>query len=540
MIGTQRLRNSKRSSSSCLRARLSRSSGALPFRLFTVRGAYATTIRESADNSEIIQVPAGTHNLRVLFRRGTDIASAVRILSPGVIGFSVGSANVSPDDSGQIISGPVSPGQDSLTLAPGQTAPDEGYYFLRDIDKEENAVPRPIGGELVYVTGVSGSTINLRDPITQPYEGSGIRLTTPPVPVCRNISIRGLRCKGVQSAGFDAWLAAGWVDGLSVRNCQGRDALDGGFSIRYSRDIHVSWCNGCNMPKPTDPFLPWGYTFQFIRSVELTIDSCAAKNSQYVTTMESGCASFRASNLSGYDLESSFDIHGGDSYGGTCINVGVANMPLSIGNTTHRRGASQVAVSDTTCGNVRVVMAIRDCTFTNLKCSAFLFETGTKDPNPGALDAVPIGVSISDSTITAVDVDSQACVNFSPFSSTQPMFFSDISFTNCVMTQEETDGVIVRIANATSPSILVLNSCTMTLSPSSPYWALVLGGTSPTNLVEVNCESCEFIQPNVTKVGRASNASFATFVNVGGNFRGPSDPPTTALSASDFTNVNFV
>jgi len=252
VIGKHRLRSSLRSSAACLLARMDRSKGA-PYLQFIVRGKFVLF----KDDRLVYKPGIGC---RLLFSRRSliwDVGlgtgnNRVTALTLGSDGFSFLDASTPALPSGG------NAGEQTLTFS-GTTPVVGQWYYLRDTKKKETHATntptetRQIGGELVQVKSVSGTSVTLRAPLTQNYppadDDHDPRLSRLPSDsvVTQNLLVRGLRIRGRTESGYECWLRAGLCAGITLQQCHGVDSKITGFSVAYSRDVTIVGCSAKNL-----------------------------------------------------------------------------------------------------------------------------------------------------------------------------------------------------------------------------------------------------------------------------------------------------
>lgn len=358
MIGTYRIRRRKNSSMGVLKERLTRvpiSPGG-QLRIINIRGRY----QYLSDNGTNLIVSGGRSNLIFTMPRGSKIFSRDSNFGGNTRVLWVGHSplDLPPGSSGLTISGSLSRGDPSVTTSSG-TATEE-WYFLRDTAvAEKNAgggEPRPVGGELVYVTSVSGSTATLRDPIAQPYPASAtLKLTTMPVgvSVCEDIRFRNFVIESApHPIGIQALVYATYCAGIDFQRCKFAGGDSSAVHVFYSRNFTMSNCSSAKCGDLTSRTTRLNsFCFCAERTVVIQIKNTNQVDTQYGISFAAGCADFLVESLNSIDnYAGCFDLHGGGTYLGTARYVYGPDSQIQIGNIGWTLSCREITVVDSYCG----------------------------------------------------------------------------------------------------------------------------------------------------------------------------------------------
>ena len=176
-----------------LRDRLQRMKGSSEHTRINIRGRYKVT---SLANTIEIQ---DRSNLAVYWSRGSLLVGDLGSPSAPRRPLTIGEISDSFSDSGAAtVAAATSAGATTITLASGTVSAGQ-WYYLRDINKTEQNTGSPtaikIGGELVKVKTVSGSTVTLYHPITQSYasaaQGGDVRFALLPAALSAGATATG-------------------------------------------------------------------------------------------------------------------------------------------------------------------------------------------------------------------------------------------------------------------------------------------------------------------------------------------------------------
>lgn len=466
--------------------------------------------------------------------------------SPGLGHWSlqVGSSEFDLDDTGSAaLSNGAEPGDQ--TVAFSGTAPTPGqWYFLRDTKKKETnasfpTVSRDIGGELVQVRSVSGSNVTFTAPLTQSYPAPDTdydpRLSLLPnnVSVVENVLIKGFKFVGRTENGYNSWLRAGFCAGITLQDCSGEKSRLAGFSINYSRDVEVSRCTARDLV--TGAGTGSSYSIHLDRCINAKVLQSKVINARYGVSIESGTSAWTVDGFfADGTTDGAVDIHGGDSYNGSVSNVSACDWPVSVGNTEWRRGASFVTYSAINCADLRLAAAIRDSSFEGVYCNRIRFETTQDDPNPAAPLGIPVGDTFLACNVHCTTTDNAAAIRFYANSGTQ-MYFRDMYFVGCSITQLDTAARAIIINNPWNDASLTLDGCMIECTGTSAM--IQIGGSGMTSPATCYVLNTEFVAPSSAKVAAGGGSAYSTFYNNtnGGttpNYRGTSFPATTPLASS--------
>ena len=192
-----RLRASRRGSNGALNDFFKRIPRGSTVKLLKLSGRYYVPKRSGGSLDAQLAIAPGTTNCTLRWER----RSVVRSTGPAPSlpnrqdAIIVGDVNADIPTSGTTIVTAVA-GSSTITMPGIGTPPDVGkWYFLYDKDKEEtngaDSSTRKVGGEIVKVVAITGSTITLDNPITQTYSGIHVILADIDNLVCQNITIQG-------------------------------------------------------------------------------------------------------------------------------------------------------------------------------------------------------------------------------------------------------------------------------------------------------------------------------------------------------------
>jgi hypothetical protein len=431
------------------------------------------------------------------------------------------------------------------TVAFSGTAPTPGqWYFLRDTKKKETnasfpTVSRGIGGELVQVRSVSGSNVTFTAPLTQSYPAPDTdydpRLSLLPsgVTVVENVLIKGFNFVGRTENGFNSWLRAGFCAGITLQDCSGEKSRLAGFSINYSRDVEVLRCTARDLI--TGAGTGSSYSIHLERCINAKVLQSKVINARYGVSIESGTSAWSVDGFfADGTTDGAVDIHGGDSYNGSVSNVSASGWPVSVGNTEWRRGASFVTYSAINCADLRLAAAIRDSSFEGIHCNRIRIETTQDDPNPAAPLGIPIADTFLACNVHCTTTDNAAAIRFYANSGTQ-MYFSDMYFVGCSITQLDTAARAIIINNPWNDASLTLDGCMIECTGTNAM--IQIGGSGMTSPATCYALNSEFVAPSSAKVAAGGGSAYATFYNntngnTTPNYRGTSFPASTALTSS--------
>lgn len=556
-----RLNNSKRSSVLVINARVDRTSlgsRSQTSRLKVTGRYFPTRISNSNHRSVVLK----GKQMRVEFARGSEVRITSFVpFDPNAAGNrffnAVETASVvAPLAGGANIPGGIAKGATSLTVGVGVVTANT-WYFLRDQSKLERPGDstdpmtfREIGGELVYVTGWNaGSKVaTLRNPTTQSYAASAnVVLSTLPASAVslQDLSIHNLVVRGVGSQGFGAQCQLFYADNVTVSRFQGLRGDASGVSFAYSRQSKVARSYFRDLRQPT-PDRPWGYSIQLARSVSMTVVNCSAINAQYCVTIEGGSAAATVTDIAAYNCPSSFDIHGGDARD-ILVTRCVAPVPISLGNTTWRRGAFDLTLTDCLATELLFTCAIRKVMLQRTQGERAVFTSLENDTNAGSAPNVPD------------DIIFNSCKLINP--SASPMFsfplfvggpaanyrITNLKITNCELESLNiTDATRIGIPTKVASNILIESTTIKMVSATNSCLRIVTTGQTPANSLEVRFKDVDVIIPNARQIctGELASPATTTFFNEtnGGttpNRRSPDGTTWTNLTSADVGNVTW-
>ncbi len=453
------------------------------------------------------------------------------------------------------------------------------WYFLYDANRMEthrtNSPPltRGIGGELVFVKTYAYDEVELRDPLTQSYGGTGSDVVLVDVSdrVCENISIRGGKFIGKRQAGMRAHIDCGMVAGLKIQGC----AFDTGWVAAVAaygcRNVQIRNCTA-------DKFSQYngyatGYTFLFDRSVVGTLDSLLIRDTRYGVSVSRGSADWLVNGVLGEKCrDGAIDVHGGDCYNGTFQNIiaqvdavdgSTTSKPtLRIGNSDWRRGASSVTLKDSYAFQVVLDSAIRDSTIENVSGVRAVVQGAGQDPNVGApagkFDNVEFLSCSFDTGTSGVDAAFKCIAG--PLPAPQYLWFQELKLTDCTIAQSSSAFLPAFSCESVSTgSSCLFDSCTvknLDSAATSSGKLMYLGAPKPAYLsgsgdpIEVTWASTTALMPNrdpfypavglgSVSTGVSSVTFFDDTTGATPNRRGPTLGSLNDLSEDDFVNVTY-
>ena len=537
MIGSQRLRSRRRASTEVLVDWATRlAPNAEPLRC-TVRGRY---FRSASD--EVLTLARS--NLSMYWARGSGIFG-VAAISGVQSNMLVGSPDTNfRDTSSASVSSAIAPGATSVTVA-SDTVSAGQWYYLRDINKTETHVDvadtQRIGGELVRVKTVSGSTVTLYHPITQSYasaaQGGDVRFSLLPsgANVTENVLVHGLRVSGQSAEGFECWVRAGLCAGLTFQHCRGDRSYLSGICVQFSRDVTLDYCSGRDLY--TGSGTGSSYTFQFDRCVNVSVSQSWVRGARYGVTLDHGCATVLVDGFCADGVTvGAVDIHGGDSYDVTFNDINAENCDATLGNPSWRRGCNTVSVQNSKFRDLRVVSAVRNTSFDNVFANRINFETTDKDSNTHAPTGVPYYVVFSGCEIDCTATPNNAAINLTPISSGQPCS-AYVIFIDTTVTQHVSNARALISQNPTAWKSFECYGCLFNAPGGAA--CVQLGKNGISNELVFLASNSSFIVNNgqLVAAGVTSGTPYATFYNSAPNYRGTAIPATDPLDSSDVAGV---
>lgn len=547
----------KLASGRVLLARIARQAPSATKKRFVVRGQYKW------DPSTLLDISKFASNCTLMWVKGSSLDARFVPTDPTRPVIQFGDTN-GPQLTGVQIQAAANPGDKELRVASTFGSP--GYYFVRDINKIESG-SRRVGGELVRVTevqaigGSSDKKLILRDPLTQAYSNATGNLVTPlpgTVTVTENFQMIGLRIKGLNNLSYKGWLNAFWVSGLRLVDCKGFTSTEYGFGINYSRDITIQSCGGVNLPRINTNQVGWGYTIIANQSVNITMNSVIATNAQYTATLDLGCAKvvvnglkytqtlFNTGGGNQYGAQSSFDIHGGETYN---VTVNGAISPLSdltIGNTIWRRGSKLVTLNGCQFTMLRLIGFLQDfsangCSGPRVKFEYLLPDTTTSNPLNAAFTNCAFVYSGEGTEGAPVSL---------PLDNTGAGYqVTNLGFTNCTITNSVGGACFVLAGSTKAASSVSFTNTTMSITTAATNNFIVVTTTSqlpappPPYSLSIVADGCIFLGPLAKKVAAGSAAStppFTTkFFDNGVNRRGVNVGTLQDIVAADVDKMDF-
>jgi|GEM_PF-6628983 len=525
-VQAARLRNSARSSIVCLEERMVRTS--LGSRIsqtnFSIRGRY---FAYRLDKTRRRSLRLRGSNVHFIFRPGS-LVQTIPFTSfdpnppfpePSEPYFHAIETAIQqdPDPSDIIVNQAIAKGTSSFVLSSTSSAPSPGaFYFLRDVNKKETNLRvasevRGIGGELVLVTGYTAATrtVTIAAPTTQAYPlSTSVQLSALPVGtvVEQNVTISGLKVKGQIYLRYGSHLSVYYWKNFIVSKFQFKYGSLAGLSTSFCSDFSIERGNIQLLTKATLPEgKPWGYSIQLNRCVRGTVKSSSASSAQYILTVESGSCKISAQDISAVDCESSFDIHGGDAQDIMVVRC-AGPVPITIGNTSWRRGANGVTLTDCFAEGVRYGGAIRNATLTRVSAKYCVYEYVPKDPNPGAIAPILDTVACLNCSFTMPTGAGNYVLRYPPtpgiLSPPTDYQIKDVTFNNCHFNAMNDGPILVVSYNTKIFSNLKFDNCDFlfTASLDNSGISVINDAQTPANSLEIRVKNCDFILPVSRKV----------------------------------------
>jgi|GEM_PF-2497582 len=532
-------------------------------------------------------VPSGVKNLRLEMDRWSSVRQLTATLARTRT-IQVGPNPIEPTTTGFSCPSGASAGVTTITVNKnGSEVPAVGtFYFLYDRNKWEThastAEERLVGGELVKVksvtAGATTATVEFENALSQPFASSSggignVLLSKLPsvggneIGVCENITLKGFRVFGISnSSNYASWMWVLWSSGVTVLDFYGCESVDTGISFIRCRNVQLFNARGENVENASNVN---EYSFQFQRCAGIEVNRAFACNARYCVVMEAGSSGFKVTYAYGVNiLESVFDIHGGDAYGGEVRFVSAFVGPpgsflgsIALGNTAWRRGASNITVEDCSCQWLNLRTAIRNSTVRRVTCTRVNFLARENSPvlDKGAAGAYPDSVTMENLTVTynggsgtqdSTMVSRVYCIanvfkNILVKNSTIESVNNFAPAFGCDLTTSP-------LTPQTPPSDITFEGCTFKMSDTTalPAFRLVRDYVN-TQKIKVTLKGACVINIPVTTFVGSTGAIVSTEVEVvndttsGQNVRKPSpDDPNNKnsarnLQASDFDRLKF-
>ncbi len=554
MSDRRKPRATKLTSYKVLQARLLRVQvNSLNIRDVRIRGRYVIPA-SSGPLKKTIVVQPGTSNLILRFARGSSLTTAALAPGDNQILLAIGTQGATdPQTSTSLIAAGIAANATTATLSAGTASP--GWYFLQDFNRAENGRITAVGGELIRVASVAGSVVTFATPTTQAYasnaNGGNTMLSAIPSPavVCENIGIRGGKFSGFRStnittAPFSACIAAYYVAGLTVQRTQGKLSQSTIFTTLYSRDITMSRCSGAELAGAGN-LTGEGYTFQFDRSVSITVRDCWAQDTRYGFVIERGSSKFLLSGIAArYCRSAAVDVHGGDAYDGTIDRVTALGQELPtdkfdqsirLGNQTYKRGCDKVTITNSQTEFVEMTGAVRNSTWDGGKLSRVKIATTANDTTVGAPPGYPSVVTVRNCTITNPAATSLNVIEITGTLSPSTFRFVTVRFDNCTIIQQNTGQNLFKCPTiVTAASDLVIVGCYLQMDGNFDTM-VVTGGAGEVGGVSIQWVGCN-AELNATKKVAASNpaSTLSSFLN---STNGGSTPNKRRASGGSYANL---